>query len=150
MGRDVSVEIQADTSLRGSSKSWLSTFQRWIPRRLPVAQKVLWTSVSSIPGEDETCPWSLLPVHTARTSCDSVSDGSLLPPCPNVWPQSASLVYAGWNCWGTWRWCFFPGAPFKYRKLQEQLSSSTLTVTLTACGVTPACQKAKETPDHAE
>lgn len=42
------------------------------------------------------------------------------------------------------------GAPYAHGKLQEQLSSSTLTVTLTASGVTPPCQKAKETPYHAE
>lgn len=48
------------------------------------------------------------------------------------------------------RWCFFPGAPYNHGKLQEQLSSSALAVTLTAFGVTAACQKAKEAPGHAE
>lgn len=146
----MSVEFQADISLRGISKSWLSMFQRWMPRRLLVAQKCLnicflhprrGLDLSLAPS---TCEYIKGPVVT------QVSDGSLLPPCPNLFPQSASLVSAGWTCWSIWRWCFFPGAPYKHGKLQEQLSSSTLTVTLTACGVTPACQKAKKTPGHAE
>lgn len=49
-----------------------------------MAQKVPWTSASFIPGEDIKDP-----VVT------QVSDGSLLPPCPNLLPQSASLVGAG-------------------------------------------------------
>ena len=73
-----------------------------------------------------------------------------MPPRPNLLPESASLVCAGWSYQCTWRWCFFPDAPYTHGKLQEHLSSSTLTVTLTASGVTPPCQKAKESPYHAE